>query len=106
AFLAIPWRLRLTKDTRGTLFKQYYLFKSRNLESAFKKADHILAISEDLTGGGSLNGKRVVYRKIGILDLEPLYQELSDGVELFDESEIRMPYKTLKKQLIGKARRN
>src|SRR5438094_734584 len=87
AFLAIPWESRRRSKCKGTLFKQYHLLQAATITSAFKKADRILAVCENCSGEGKLNGKRVMFKKIGIFNLEPLYEKLRDGVELFDESE-------------------
>ena len=43
--------------------------------------------------------------KIGIFDLEPLYQKLTDGVELFDESELKVTYGRAKRRVMSKNHR-
>ena len=105
AFLAIPWESRHSKRAEGTLFKQYYLVRAENIKSAFAKADRILSVSEHCDGDGVLNGKRVVFRKIGILDLEPLYEPLRSGVELFDESEIAVSATEATKHVVTSQKR-
>src|ERR1700733_2845519 len=105
AFLAVPWNLRNNNSAKGTLFKQYYLVRAKNIRSAFTKAEHILSASEHCEGGGRLNGRRVVFKKVGILDLEPLYQPLQSGAELFDESESGVAYAKIKKYVISSQRK-
>jgi hypothetical protein len=100
AFLAVPWKSKSDKNAKGTLFKQYYLVQARNIESAFKKAQHILTTSEHCDGDGRLNGKKVAFQKVGILDLEPLYELLQSGIEIFDESELNVTYADIKKRVI------
>jgi hypothetical protein len=46
-----------------------------------------LSICQNPRGEAKLNGERVAYIKVGIMDLEPLYEKLESGVELFEESE-------------------
>jgi len=102
AFLAIPWEARGNKDTKGVLFKQYYLLKAKAMKSAFEKAKRILSVSQHCEGDGRLKGKRVIFKSVGIMDLEPLYEPLQSGAELFDESEEGISYVEAKKQVIGK----
>jgi hypothetical protein len=110
----VPWISRKNRNAKGTLFKQYHLIRAKNATSAFKKAERILQVSEHLEGG-SLNGRKVTVEKVGILDLEPLYECIQSGVELFDESEVgvcRARARKLamsnsqKRQLIAYERRN
>lgn len=85
AFLSIPWKLRRSKNPRGTLFTRYFLIQATNIRGAFRKANHILSLCNHCDGDGRLDGKQVACKKIGILDLEPLYERLQSGAELFDE---------------------
>ena len=101
AFLAIPWESRFGGDPKGTLFIQYYLLEARNIKSAFDKARSILSVSEHCEGDGSLRGKRVIFKKVSILDIESLYEPIKSGVELFDESELGVKYAEVKRQVIG-----
>ena len=105
AFLAIPWQSRRNKNAKGTLFKQYYLVKATGIKSAFNKANYILSVSEHREGDGVLDGKRVIFKSIGILDLEPLYEPIKSGAELFDESEGDVAYAGIKKQVISSHKR-
>jgi hypothetical protein len=105
AFLAIPWDSRKHRRPKGNLFKQYHLLQADDIGSAFRKAEHILSASENLSGDGKLNGIRVIYRKIGILDLEPLYQKLESGVELFDESELNVSCADIESHVLSKSQR-
>jgi hypothetical protein len=79
--------------------------QAKNIKSAFKKAQHILTTSEHCEGDGRLNGKRVIFKRVGILNLEPLYEPLQSGAELFDESELDVVYAEIKKQVIPNHRR-
>src|SRR6266481_4685421 len=72
--LAIPWKSRNITNAKGTLFKQYYLLRAKNIDSAFRKAMRILLVCEHCDGDGWLNGKRVIFKKIGVLDLQPFYE--------------------------------
>jgi len=105
AFLAIPWELKHNKAAKGTLFKQYHLLQARSIESAFKKANLILSVSENRSGEAKLRGKRVIYLKVGILNLEPVYQKLSSGVEIFDESERDVSLACARKQVLSRKSR-
>lgn len=106
AFLAIPWKLKDNENPRGTLFKHYHLIEAKNMKSAFNKASHILSISEHCEGDGRLQGKRVIFKKIGVLNLDPLYERLQSGVELFDESEVGVCYSEITKQIITNQERS
>src|SRR6266498_1553834 len=105
AFLAIPWEAKKNKPAKGTLFKQYHLIRAKNVSSAFRKADRILHFSEHPEGTGTLNDEKVVVKKVGILDLEPLYEPIKSGVELFDESEVDVRYSDAQKLVIPKRQR-
>jgi hypothetical protein len=100
AFLAIPWASKDDENPKGTLFKHYHLIQAKDMRSAFNKARHILSISEHCEGDGVLQGERVIFKKIGILDLEPLYERLQSGVELFDESEVGTRYLEINREVI------
>jgi hypothetical protein len=76
AFLAIPWESRRKRKAKGTLFKQYYLLHAKNIKSAFRKAYYILTASEHCDGDGRLKGKRVVFKRVGILDHEGALPQL------------------------------
>src|SRR5580765_480549 len=76
AFLAIPWESKDNENPRGTLLKHYHLIQAKNMKSAFNKASHILSMSEHCEGDGRLRDKRVIFKKIGVLNLEPLYERL------------------------------
>lgn len=103
--LALPWALRHDPKAKGTLFRQYHLIQAADMSSAFAKAEHILSVSECRTGDASLHGHRVDYRKVGVLDLEPLYQKLESGVELFDECEINVPLVATVRRVIKSEKR-
>jgi hypothetical protein len=105
ALLAVPWETRNKRTAKGTLFRQYHLIRAKNITSAFDKAEHILALSENRKGAGKLNGHRVDYKKVGIMDLEPLYQKLASGVELFDESELHVSFTSICRRVISADRR-
>lgn|GEM_PF-3167319 len=105
AFLAIPWKARNNKNPRGVLFRQYHLVQAKNVKSAFEKAGYILSMSQHCDGDGVLNGERVAFKKVGILDITPLYETLKDGVELFDESEPGVTQVDVKRQTISAKRR-
>jgi hypothetical protein len=105
AFLAVPWELRANKNPIGTLFRRYHLIQAKSMRSAFNKATHILSMSEHCDGDGFLQGKRVAFKKVGILDLEPLYERLESGVELFDESEMGIRYSKICKQVVNSRNR-
>jgi len=101
-FLAVPkgGARGNRRNQRGTLFTQYYLLEAASIKSAFKKADLILSICENRDRGARLKGRPVDFMKIGIFDLEPLYQKLTDGVELFDESELKVTYGRAKRRVM------
>ena len=106
AFLATPWKSKDHENPKGALFKHSYLIQAKNMRSAFKKAGHILSTSEHCEGDGRLQGKRVIFKKIGVLNLEPLYERLQSGVELFDESEVGVRYSEITKQIITNQERS
>jgi hypothetical protein len=105
ALLAVPWEARNKRTAKGTLFTQYHLIRARNISSAFDKAEQILALSENRKGAGKLNGHRVDYKRVGILDLEPLYQKLASGVELFDESKQHVSFSSICRRVLSADRR-
>ena len=105
AFLAVPWRKRTSPNASGMLFKQVHLVRARSIASAFAKADYILSLSEHRDGRANLRGVRVDYRKVGVLEVEPLYEELVSGVELFDESELNIRMDDIHSQVISPSRR-
>src|ERR1039458_6328651 len=106
AFLAIPWKSKDGKNPKGTLFKHYHLIQAKDIRSAFNKAGQILSISEHCEGDGILQGERVIFKKVGILDLEPLYERLQSGVELFDESELGTRYLEIGRKVITNQKRS
>src|SRR5258706_677437 len=75
------------------------------MKSAFNKAGHILSMSEHCDGDGVLRGERVIFKKVGILDLEPLCERLQSGVELFDESEVGTRYLEISREVITNQKR-
>jgi len=83
AFMAIPWNARNSSNPKGTLFRKYYLLRARNIESAFNKADRILSVSEHCDGSGSLKGKRVCFKKVGVLNLAMTSSNLSKSCFCF-----------------------
>ncbi|OJV25751.1 MAG: hypothetical protein BGO12_11295 [Verrucomicrobia bacterium 61-8] len=101
AFLAIPWKSKDDEDPVGTLVERSYLIQATSMKSAFKKADHILAISEHCEGDGRLRGKRVVFKRVGILDLVALYEHLQSGVELYEEAEADVRRSDVAKRIIS-----
>jgi hypothetical protein len=104
AFLAVPWKSRAAKNLKGTLFKHYYLVQAKNIKSALNKAKQIIGVEESLDGSAKLNGKRILYKKVGVLDLEPLCERLESGVEVFDESEKGIKYSSAKRQALSTKR--
>lgn len=104
AFLAVPWPFRAAKNPRGVLFKHYYLIQAINSESALNKAKYIIDIKESLDGSAKLKGKRVIYKRVGILDLEPMCEILKSGVEVFDESESDVDYLSAKRHVMSAQR--
>ena len=44
-------------------------------------------------------------KKVGLLDIEPLFQPLQSGVELFEESELRVSSSEAKKHVITNRQR-
>lgn len=97
-FLAIPWRNRKAKDPKGVLFKHYFLIQAKTTKSAIAKLNCILQTMESLDGGASLNGKKILYKQVGILDLDPLCEPIESGAEIFDESELAVKYSAAKRQ--------
>jgi Domain of unknown function (DUF4288) len=100
AFIASPAGSN-TRKLQGTLFLNYHLIRAKDYRSAFKKAEYILSTREHCDGSGKLNGKRINLKKAGILDLEPLYEPLKSGVEIFDESRIGVRYARIKQKVIS-----
>ena len=87
ALLATPWKQRGKRFKKGILFKEYYIIEAASIEEALRKANHILSLQESVDGNGILNGEKVSYEKVGVLDLEPITSELVSGADIFDESE-------------------
>ncbi len=105
ALLAVPWEVQNKRSIHGTLFMHYHLIRAKNIRSALDKAEHILAVSENRKGAGRLHGHRVDYRKVGILDLEPLYQKLESGIEIFDESKPNISLSSISRHVLSTERR-
>ena len=87
ALIAVPWENRDDPHAQGTLFRDYHLIDASSFESAFRKAEHILSIKENTSGSSELDGRKISYMKVGVLDVEPVIDELVSGAEIFDESE-------------------
>lgn len=104
-FFAVPWKHREDPNPEGTFFKEYYLIQARDAASALRKAEVILASSENRSGTARLGRSKVHYTAVGVLDLEPLIWELKSGVEVFDESESEVTLGEAKSYLLNRARK-